>query len=134
MAANRNPAASYQSRAVETAPGPQVLVMLYDRLAVDIEVADRAIEELDFFTANESLKHAQQIVRVLRHSLQPDGFIGGDRLLAIYEFLSRQLLEANLSKSQTALRECQRIVAPLRDAWHQAVAQPESADVPAHVG
>lgn len=132
--ANRNPAASYQSRAVETAPGPQVLVMLYDRLAVDIEVADRAIEERDFFTANESVKHAQQIVRVLRHSLQPDAFVGGDRLLAIYEFLTRHLIEANLTKSQATLRECQRIVAPLRDAWHLAVAQPESVDAAAHVG
>jgi flagellar protein FliS len=132
--AYRDPAASYQSRAVETAPGPQVLVMLYDRLAVDIDVADRAIDERDLEAANEAIQHAQEIVRVLRHSLQPEGFEGGDRLLAIYEFLSRHLVDANLSKSQATLRECGAIVAPLRDAWRLAVAQPERADVPAHVG
>ena len=132
--ANRDAAASYQSRAVETAPGPQVLVMLYDRLAVDIEVADRAIDERDLEGANAAIQHAQQIVAVLRHSLQPEGFDGGDRLLAIYDFLSRHLVEANLSKSQTALRQCGAIVAPLRDAWRLAVAQPERVDVPAHVG
>lgn len=132
--AYRDPAASYQSRAVETAPGPQVLVMLYDRLAVDIDVADRSIGEQDLFAANEAIQHAQQIVRVLRHSLKPDGFDGGDRLLAVYDFLTRHLIEANLSKSQVVLRECGSIVAPLRDAWRLAVAQPERTDVPAHVG
>jgi flagellar secretion chaperone FliS len=132
--AQRDAAASYQSRAVETAPGPQVLVMLYDRLAVDIEVADRAIGEEDLFAANAAIQHAQQIVAVLRHSLHPEGFEGGDRLLAIYEFLTRHLVEANLSKSQAVLRECAAIVSPLRDAWRLAVAQPERTDVPAHVG
>jgi flagellar protein FliS len=132
--AYRDPAASYQSRAVETAPGPRVLVMLYDRLAVDIDVADRALGEGDLFAANKAIQHAQQIVNVLRHSLQPDGFVGGDRLLALYDFLIRHLVEANLSKSQTVLRECGSIVAPLRDAWRLAVAQPVRTDVPAHVG
>ena len=108
--------------------------MLYDRLAVDIEVADRAIDDQDLFAANQAIQHAEQIVAVLRHSLQPEGFAGGDRLLAIYEFLTRHLVEANLSKSQTVLRECAAIVAPLRDAWRLAVAQPERVDVPAHVG
>jgi flagellar secretion chaperone FliS len=132
--AYRDAASSYLNRAVETAPGPQVLVMLYDRLAVDIEVADRSIDEPDHFAANAAIQHAQQIVAVLRHSLQPDGFDGGDRLLAIYEFLTRHLVEANLSKDQAILRECAAIVAPLRDAWRVAVAQPERVDVPAHVG
>ena len=131
--ANRDAASSYQSRAVETAPGPQVLVMLYDRLAVDIEVADRALGEGDLFVANEAIQHAQQIVRVLRVRLRPEGFDGGERLLALYDFLTGHLVEANLSKSQTALRECGAIVAPLRDAWRLAVAQPERAHVPAHV-
>jgi len=130
----RDVAASYQSRAVETAPGPQVLVMLYDRLAVDIEVADNAIAERNLEAANEAIQHAQQIVSVLRHSLRPDGFDGGEDLLALYDFLSRHLVDANLSKSQTVLRQCATIVAPLRDAWRLAVAQPERADVPAHVG
>jgi len=131
--APRDAAASYQSRAVETAPGPQVLVMLYDRLAVDIDVADRALAGQDLFAANEAIQHAQQIVRVLRVSLRPDGFDGGDRLLALYDFLAAHLLEANLTKSQQALRECGAIVEPLRDAWRVAVAQPERANVPAHV-
>jgi flagellar protein FliS len=131
---NRNAAAQYQSLAVQTAPGPQVLVMLYDRLSADIDVADRAIEARDYYLANESIQHAQQIVRVLRHSLQPDGFEGGHDLMALYDFLVRHLIDANLTKSREKLRECARIIEPLRDAWHLAVANPEGIDVPAHVG
>jgi flagellar protein FliS len=130
MTMTRNAAASYQTNAVQTAPGPQLLVMLYDRLAADIEVADRAMGERDYFVTNETIQHAQQIVRVLRHSLDPDGFVGGQDLLSLYDFLIQHLVEANLEKDQTKVRECATIVAPLRAAWHQAVANPDGTDDP----
>ncbi|MGD0882022.1 MAG: flagellar export chaperone FliS [Acidimicrobiales bacterium] len=134
MTMTRNPAARYQSNAVQTAPGPQLLVMLYDRLAADIEVADRAMAERDYFVANETIQHAQQIVRVLRHSLNPDGFDGGQELLSLYDFLVQHLVEANLEKDRTKIRECATIVAPLQRAWHLAVTNPDRTDASAHVG
>ncbi len=134
MTMTRNAAALYQSNAVQTAPGPQLLVMLYDRLAADIEVADRAMGERDYFVANETVQHAQQIVRVMRHSLNPDGFEGGQELLSLYDFLIQHLVEANLEKDQAKIRECATIVAPLQRAWHLAVANPDGNDVAEHVG
>ncbi|MGA2835732.1 MAG: flagellar export chaperone FliS [Acidimicrobiales bacterium] len=134
MTMTRNPAARYQSNAVQTAPGPQLLVMLYDRLAADIEVAERAMGERDYFVANETVQHAQQIVRVLRHSLNPDGFEGGQELLSLYDFLIQHLVEANLEKNQAKIRECGTIVAPLQRAWHLAVVNPEGNDAADHVG
>jgi flagellar secretion chaperone FliS len=134
MTLTRNPAASYQSQAVQTAPGPQLLIMLFDRLATDIAVADQAVEARDFCQTNEVLQHAQEIVRVLRFSLQPDGFDGGHDLLALYDFLMQLLVEANLAKDQGKIRECGQIVAPLRDAWYRAVNNPEQADAPARMG
>jgi flagellar protein FliS len=125
MAMTGDLAAKYQSQAVQTAPGPQLLVMLYDRLAADIDIADRSIDAGDHHQTNEVLQHAQQIVRVLRHSLQPDGFTGGRELLALYDFLEGQLVEANLNKDLEQVRACGRIVAPLRTAWRRAVANPE---------
>ncbi len=130
----RNPATMYQNQAVQTAAGPQLIVMLYDRLAADIDVADGAIEARDFHLANTSILRAQQIVGVLRHSLQPDGFTGGQELLALYDFLFRTLVEANLAKDPTKIRECRTIVAPLREAWHAAVVTPDRIDGVARVG
>lgn len=122
-----NLAAKYQSQAVQTAAGPQLLVMLFDRLAADIDIADQAIAGHDLAKANETLQHAQQIVKVLHHSLQPDGFTGGKELAAVYDFLVRHLVEANLHKDRKVVGECAQLVAPLRRAWHGAVANPRSA-------
>jgi flagellar protein FliS len=128
MTSTQNAAGRYQSQAVQTAPGPQLLVMLYDRLAADVEIADRALETGDLLTTNERLQHAQQIVRMLRHSLQPDKFEGGRTLMGLYELLSVQLVEANLTKDREKIRTCVQIVAPLREAWHRAVVRPGPTD------
>jgi flagellar protein FliS len=129
-----NLADRYRDQAIQTAPGPQLLVMLYDRLAVDIDIAERSLEASDFHATNETLQHAQRIIRMLRHSLQPDGFVGGHDLLALYDFLLARLVEANLRKDPELVRECGRIVAPLRLAWHRAVTNPAPGDGPQPVG
>jgi flagellar secretion chaperone FliS len=129
-----NLADKYRSRAIQTAPGPQLLVMLYDRLAVDVDIATQSLDAQDYLATNERLQHAQRIVRMLRSSLEPDGFAGGRDLLALYDFLLGHLVEANLRKDPDLVRECARIIAPLREAWQQAVTNPERADGPRSVG
>jgi flagellar protein FliS len=125
-----NLAAKYRSQAIQTAPGPQLLVMLYDRLAADVDIAGFSLDEQDYLATNERLQHAQRIVRMLKHSLEPDGFTGGRDLLALYDFLLSHLVEANLRKDPDMVRECGRIIAPLREAWQRAVTNPERADDP----
>jgi flagellar protein FliS len=129
-----NLADKYRSQAIQTAPGPQLLVMLYDRLAVDVDIAGRSLDEQDFLVTNERLQHAQRIVRMLKHSLEPDGFAGGRDLLALYDFLLSHLVEANLRKDPEMVRECGRIIAPLREAWQRAVTNPDRADGQRSVG
>jgi flagellar protein FliS len=132
--ATQNAARRYQSQAVQTAPGPQLLVMLFDRMAADIEIAERALDTGDLLTTNERLQHAQQIVRVLRHSLQPDRFEGGRNLMGLYEVLLAELVDANLDKNLAKIRRCADIVAPLREAWKRAVTAPKAADARPGVG
>jgi flagellar secretion chaperone FliS len=134
MAPPTNLADKYRSQAIQTAPGPQLLVMLYDRLAADVDIAVASLDAQDFLTTNERLQHAQRIVRMLRHSLEPDGFNGGRDLLALYDFLLSHLVEANLRKDPDMVRECARIIAPLREAWQRAVTNPERADGHRSVG
>jgi len=134
MTTTENAALRYQSQAVQTAPGPQLLVMLFDRMAADIEISERALEDGQLQVTNERLQHAQQIVRVLRHSLQPDGFEGGHTLLGLYEVLLSELVDANLTKDLSKIQRCGQIVAPLREAWRRAVADPEAVDAQRHLG
>jgi flagellar protein FliS len=108
--------------------------MLFDRLAVDIARAELAIEARNYETANETLQHAQKIVRVLSSSLDPDGFSGGQELLAIYVFLENHLIKANLEKDVTVVKECADLVRPIHEAWRRAVNANERANVPSNLG
>jgi flagellar protein FliS len=131
---SRNPASVYQEQAVTTANGPQLLLMLCDRLAVDIARAQVALGSEDLKTTNESLQHAQQIVRMLRHSLDPNGFEGGQELLAVYVFLENHLIKANLEKSADVVKECAELVHPFHEAWRRAVHADERNNAVTHLG
>jgi flagellar protein FliS len=130
----QNPASAYQSQAVQTANGPQLLVMLCDRMAVDIARAEVALETGDKKGANEHLQHAQKIVRMLRGALDPEGFRGAHELLAVYVFLEAHLVRANLEKDAGVVRECADLVRPIHEAWRRAVNANERADAHSHMG
>jgi flagellar secretion chaperone FliS len=124
-------AASLRSRylgdSVSTASPQQLLVMLYDRLALDLERGQAALEAKDHAAANEELQHAQTIVLELLSSLQVDAWEGGPRLAALYRWLHAELLTANLRKDVGRVGSCRQVVEPLRDAWRQAAASLSTA-------
>src|ERR1700733_7118229 len=130
----RNPASVYQNQAVQTANGPHLLLMLCDRLAVDIARSEVALAANDNKAANDHLQHAQRIVRMLRNALQPDGFEGGQELLSVYVFLENHLVRANLEKNGALVRECAELVQPIHEAWTRAVRAHERDNVTSYVG
>jgi flagellar secretion chaperone FliS len=131
---DQNPASAYRSQAVQTANGPQLLLMLCERLSVDIARSEVALDVRDNQAANEHLQHAQRIVRMLRNALSPDGFEGGRQLLSVYVFLESHLIRANLEKDPGVVRECAALVSPIHEAWRSAVNANERAGVFSHVG
>jgi flagellar secretion chaperone FliS len=130
----QNPASAYQNHAVQTANGPHLLLMLCDRMSVDIARALVALDSTDNNAANEHLQHAQKIVRMLRSALNPDGFQGAYELLAVYLFLEGHLVKANLEKDANLVRECAELVRPIHEAWRRAVSAHERADGISDVG
>jgi flagellar secretion chaperone FliS len=131
---DQNPASAYQSHAVQTANGPHLLLMLCDRMSVDIARAEVALETSDNKGANENLQHAQKIVRMLRSALDPEGFKGAYELLSVYSFLEAHLVRANMEKDVALVRECADLVRPIHEAWRQAVNANERANAYSHVG
>ncbi len=124
-------AVAYRSRAAETSSGPQLVVALYERLTADLHVALDALDDRrDLYVASEALVHAQQIILVLRTSLDPEGFRAGRDLLELYAYLERELIRANLAKDPEAVRGCLEVLEPLRAAWAGAVEQVERGLVP----
>jgi flagellar secretion chaperone FliS len=114
--------ARYLGDTVATASPQQLLVMLYDRLALDLERGQTALFAGDRETANEQLQHAQDIVIELRSSLQVDVWEGGPRLAALYSWLLTELVTANVKGDANRVSSCRQVVEPLRDAWRQAAA------------
>ncbi|MGY1914569.1 flagellar export chaperone FliS [Blastococcus sp. SYSU DS0973] len=114
--------ARYLGDTVTTASPQHLLVMLYDRLALDLERAHEAAVGGDRPRANEELQHAQAIVMELLSSLQVDAWEGGPRLAALYNWLISELVQANVKLDGNRIASCRQVVEPLRDAWRQAAA------------
>ncbi len=112
--------ARYVGDTVTTASPQRLLVMLYDRLALDLERAQVAAAARDRQAVNEQLQHAQAIVLELLSSLQVDAWEGGPRLAALYNWLIGELVQANVKLDTNRISACRQVVEPLRDAWRQA--------------
>jgi flagellar secretion chaperone FliS len=135
-----NPAlrARYMSTSVTTASPGQLLVMLYDRLVVDLTRAEEALQAGDRAAGSERLLHAQDIVAELRATLNVDAWEGGPGLAQLYDFLLKELIRANVRADATVAASSRALVEPLRDAWRQALVtvQADAATVagPVQVG
>jgi flagellar secretion chaperone FliS len=112
--------ARYMGDTVATASPQQLLVMLYDRLALDLERAEEALVAGNKEVSHAQLLHAQEIVLELRASLQVDLWEGGPRLAALYTWVLGELMKANLKGDVRRVRDCRKVVEPLRDAWREA--------------
>ena len=117
-----NPAlrARYLADTVTTASPTRLLVMLYDRLAVDLARGEEALEAADRETAATRLQHAQDIILELQLGLNREGWAGSDALAQIYTFLLTELVTANIHAEPGRVAACRGLVEPLRDAWRQA--------------
>ncbi|MGY1703672.1 flagellar export chaperone FliS [Geodermatophilus sp. SYSU D00697] len=114
--------ARYMGDSVATASPQQLLVMLYDRLALDLERAEGSLAAGDRQEAGEQLKHAQDVVFELRSSLRVEAWEGGPRLAALYTWLITEMLQASVKGDRNRVASCRQVVEPLRDAWRQAAA------------
>lgn len=112
----------YLSEAVETASPAARLVMLYDRLVLDLTRAETACANGSVVEAHTNLIHAQQIVGVLAETLDRTVWSGAQTLYDLYDYLYRELISANLTKSAIQVANAITIVRPLAAAWHEAAA------------
>jgi flagellar protein FliS len=111
----------YLANSVATASPARLLLMLYDRLILDLEHAEEALRAHDRETASGRLHSAQAIIMELRTSLDVDAWDGAPALAALYGYLLTELIGANVRADADRTATCRRLVEPLRDAWHEAV-------------
>lgn len=115
-----NYAQNYVNQSVATASPERLLIMLLDRLVLDVQRAIQSQEVGDHAEASPQLIHAQEIVLELRSSLKMDVWDGAAQLASIYDWLYSQLIKANISRDVAMTRECLGIIEPLAETWREA--------------
>ncbi len=112
--------AAYLNSSVTTASPARLLVMLCDRLVLDVQRAADAQTAGDHGSAHSHLLHAQDIVAELTTSLRVDAWDGAASLQALYHHLHGQLVRANVHRDLTTTQHCLNLTVELRDTWREA--------------
>lgn len=96
----------------------ELVVMLYTGCIKRLRLSQIAIGKKDYEAANGHLQNAQDIVMELMMGLDLQYSIGRD-LLAIYEFVHRQIISINASKDASKIDSVAGIMSDLRESWVQ---------------
>lgn len=118
---------------VTSADPHKLISMLYQGAMLAIANAKNGILRQDIAAKGKAISHAILIIDSgLNASLNKD--VGGDlalNLAALYDYMSKRLLVANLNNDMEALDEVARLLADLKGAW-ESIRQPAAmSDAPA---
>ncbi|MFC4067282.1 flagellar export chaperone FliS [Actinoplanes subglobosus] len=110
----------YLQDSINTASPARLLIMLYDRLILDLMHGEEALRNDDRVLANEKITHAQEIVLELRVTLDLEAWDGAPGLASLYGFVLTELIGANIKRDADRVAGCRALLEPLRDAWRDA--------------
>ena len=112
---------SYRQIATQTAPPGQLVLMLFDGALSAMVRARLFLEQGDIMAKGESLSKAINIIdNGLKAGLNMD--VGGElphNLSALYDYMVRRLLHANLRNDVAAISEVEALLNNIADAWKQ---------------
>ncbi|MBS3947258.1 MAG: flagellar export chaperone FliS [Dethiobacter sp.] len=115
-----NPYLAYQQQSVLTASPGELTLMLFNGCLKFLGQAEGAMARQDIQGAHNALLRVQDIVVELMVTLDPQYEVS-QGLMALYDYLRRRLLEANLRKDPAIVKECLGLATELRDTWAEAV-------------
>ncbi len=114
----------YKQTAVKTASKGQILLMLYEAAIRNVKKASECIDRKDIAGKGMAIGKAHDIVNELATSL--DFNTGGDiarDLERLYNFITSQLVKANIENSKEALQSVEKLLETLLSGWRVAVEQ-----------
>lgn len=111
---------AYQKNVIMTASPAELTLMLYDGAIKFCNIALTAIEKNDVQRAHENIKKAEAIITELRASLDRKYPVWED-FERVYEYIYRNLVEANIRKDAGALEEALGRIREMRDTWKEVM-------------
>jgi flagellar secretion chaperone FliS len=118
--ATKNPYQSYQQNSVTTASPGELTLMLYNGCLKFILQAKKAIADQNIEAKNTNIQKAQNIIRELMVTLNMDQEVS-QNMMSLYDYMNRQMIEANLKSDIAILDEVEGLVTEFRDTWKEVI-------------
>jgi flagellar protein FliS len=114
----------YKQMSIKTANRGQILIMLYEAAIQHVKRASLAIEKNDRNAKGVAIGKAHDIINELMNTLdfEAGGQIATD-LERLYQFMTEQLVKANIENNQKLLEDVSKNLITLLAAWKEAVEQ-----------
>ena len=109
----------YRQNAVATASPAQMGEMMYSGVVKFLKQAEGHLEQNDLQEAHNAIIKAQDIFEYMAETLNEKVDISFN-LALLYDYAYRRLIEANVTKDITILREVLIMSEELREAWQEA--------------
>ncbi|ODA17123.1 flagellar export chaperone FliS [Geobacillus thermoleovorans] len=110
----------------------QLTALLYEGLMECLEEAIKSIEQKDHWKANKQLQKGNDILRRLGAGLRYDVGIIAHQLDALYNYMADRLIEANMKKDASIVREVLQLTTTIATAWNEALKKGISTAPSAH--
>lgn len=120
MAAQTSAHNIYKQNSVTTASPGELTLMLYNGCLKFLSKAKQAIEEKNIQEKNKNLLKAQAIINEFMSTLNMNIEVSKN-MLALYEYMNRRLVEANMKNDITIIEEVEGLVTEFRDTWKEVL-------------
>ncbi|NLM13253.1 MAG: flagellar export chaperone FliS [Epulopiscium sp.] len=111
---------TYKNNAILTASPQELALMLYDGALKFCKQAIKAIEEKNMSEAHRHILRIEDIIEEFQATLDKKYPISNE-LAALYDYIYRRLVEANIKKDMAILEEVYDLIKELRDTWKEAM-------------
>ena len=113
---------NYLRNQIESASKEQLLIMFYEGAIRFVSRAENAIKENNIEQKNFCINKASAIITELSVTLDHEigGQIASD-LEALYDFMNRELIKANIKNSQSSLETVKTLLTDLGETWKRAI-------------
>jgi len=120
LAANLTAQNAYKQNSVTTASPGELTLMLYNGCLKFLNKAKLAIQDKNIQDKNTNLIKAQAIISELMATLNMDIEVSKN-MLALYEYMNRRLVEANIQNDISIIEEVEGLVTEFRDTWKEVI-------------